>query len=335
MSIQIMTEVWSESKHKGSELLTLIAIADMANEHGEAYPSVAYIARKIRMTPRNTQKLLQKLEASGELVARENAGRGGTNLYRVVTSSTRKRLTPEEVKLIQVAKQGGEKISGVNRKTGANSGSGVKSFQGGEPQFVGGVNAGTGGGVNPSSGEGVNAGSPETSVESLFESSVEAEEEVDAQLEALLGSATAASPEKPEVQKPQNGQAQPAPTSGPEGKPASAGIQTNAGPKVPGAPEVDPDTTRQLNLLFGQDRLSDMLQDPAALVDRCDWCKIPLTRFQEILADGKREVLQSGNTKKIRTVMKFLLDAEVGSTMPLPSPSGKPAYRAADDDFQL
>ncbi|GEM47188.1 helix-turn-helix domain-containing protein [Deinococcus cellulosilyticus] len=311
MSIQIMTEVWSESKHKGSELLTLIAIADMANEHGEAYPSVGYIARKIRMTPRNTQKILQKLEASGELVTREGAGRNGTNLYRVITKNTLKFLTPEEVALLDAARKGGEKNSGVNAGTGA------KKIQGGEPGDRGGMNPSSGEGVNAGTGEGANPSSPKTSVESSVESSVEAEEET-----------TAAAPQVQKVQTPQNSQAPALPSQGPEGKPASAGIQTNAVQEIPGAApagEVDPETTVQLNKLFGS-MLQDMLDDPAALVTRTDWFKIPVARFQELLEEVKRTCRASNGLKKPRTEMKFVLDAEVGRiTKPEPAKSSRAA----------
>jgi hypothetical protein len=53
MSISIMTLVWSESQHKGSELLLLLAIADNANDQGIAYPSLRTLAKKTRMSRRN------------------------------------------------------------------------------------------------------------------------------------------------------------------------------------------------------------------------------------------------------------------------------------------
>lgn len=83
MSIQVMSKVWAQSQAAGSELLLLLAIADFSDDQGQAFPSVATLARKIRMSPRNTQYLLQKLEAAGELEIRRNAGRAGSNLYTV------------------------------------------------------------------------------------------------------------------------------------------------------------------------------------------------------------------------------------------------------------
>ena len=79
-----MTEVWQRSTQKGSALLLLLAIADHAHDDGSgAYPSVPSLAKKVRMSERNTQYLLLKLEASGELEIHKGAGPMGCNLFRV------------------------------------------------------------------------------------------------------------------------------------------------------------------------------------------------------------------------------------------------------------
>jgi DnaD/phage-associated family protein len=130
-----MTRVWASSQQKGSTLLLLLSIADYANERGVAYPSIATLAQKVRMTERNVQKLLGKLAESGELIIKPNAGPAGCNLYRIVlntTSNTAPAPSPADCK-------GGEKFSPPQ---GENfSGGGEKSGQGGERQFTGGVNA--------------------------------------------------------------------------------------------------------------------------------------------------------------------------------------------------
>lgn len=101
MSIKIMTEIWEYSNTKGSELLLLLAIADHANsETRQAYPSVPRLARLIRMTKRNTQYLLKKLEDGGHILIKPNAGINGTNRYTV--------LTP------WAENQGGEKFAPLN-----------------------------------------------------------------------------------------------------------------------------------------------------------------------------------------------------------------------------
>lgn len=83
MAISVMTNVWEKSQASGTELLLLLAIADFANQDGLAYPSVPTLAKKIRMSERNTHYLLRKLEATRELKIERNAGPKGCNLFRV------------------------------------------------------------------------------------------------------------------------------------------------------------------------------------------------------------------------------------------------------------
>lgn len=83
MSVRTMARVWEQSRHKGSDLLMLLAIADFADDDGYAYPSVPKLAEKCRMSPRNANLVLSVLRESGELDVRQNEGPKGTNLYRV------------------------------------------------------------------------------------------------------------------------------------------------------------------------------------------------------------------------------------------------------------
>lgn len=83
MSVRTMAKVWESSQQAGSDLLMLLAIADFADDDGNAYPSVATLAKKCRMRPRNCQYILRNLEQSGELTIGVNAGPFGANLYRV------------------------------------------------------------------------------------------------------------------------------------------------------------------------------------------------------------------------------------------------------------
>lgn len=88
MSVHVSAYVWEHSVHKGTELLLLLSIADMAHPNGCAFPSVATMAKRIRMSSRNTQRVLQKLESSGELRIKKNAGPNGTHLVQVVMNTT-------------------------------------------------------------------------------------------------------------------------------------------------------------------------------------------------------------------------------------------------------
>ena len=75
-----MARVWEFSSHAGTDLLMLLAIADFADDDGNAYPAVPTLAAKCRMKPRNCRYLLRSLEASGELSVVTNAGPNGANL---------------------------------------------------------------------------------------------------------------------------------------------------------------------------------------------------------------------------------------------------------------
>lgn len=84
MSVRASSRVWAASKRVGTELLMLLAIADFADDEGNAFPSVATLAKKCRTTPRHANRLLAELRNSGELEIRLNAGEHGQNRYRIV-----------------------------------------------------------------------------------------------------------------------------------------------------------------------------------------------------------------------------------------------------------
>lgn len=87
-----MARVWELSRQKGTDLLMLLAIADFADDDGRAYPSVATLAAKCRITTtRHAIRVLRGLKDSGELEIRDNEGPRGTNLYRVTLARP---LTP-------------------------------------------------------------------------------------------------------------------------------------------------------------------------------------------------------------------------------------------------
>lgn len=83
MSVRIWATVWTSSRHSGSELLMLLALADFADDEGLAYPSIATLARKCRMSTRNVNLILAQLRKGGELEVRQNAGPNGANVYRI------------------------------------------------------------------------------------------------------------------------------------------------------------------------------------------------------------------------------------------------------------
>jgi Helix-turn-helix domain len=95
MSIKVMTEVWESSSTKGGARLVLLALADYANDEGYCHPGVERLALKSALTERNVQFILRELEARGELVTLQRAGRGHVNAYWVVPPKTVARLRLE------------------------------------------------------------------------------------------------------------------------------------------------------------------------------------------------------------------------------------------------
>lgn len=82
-----MALVWKFSTHKGDALLVLLAMADWCDDAGLCYPSIKKLAQKSRMTDRGVQKVIRRLETSGEVVIDEKGGIVGgrklANVYRL------------------------------------------------------------------------------------------------------------------------------------------------------------------------------------------------------------------------------------------------------------
>jgi hypothetical protein len=95
MSVRVMSWVWEHSPAAGTDLLVLLAIADNADDSGgNAWPSIATLGRKCRISPRTVQRSIRKLELDGLLQVDEQGGRGGSNRYRLVIDTPRQSVTP-------------------------------------------------------------------------------------------------------------------------------------------------------------------------------------------------------------------------------------------------
>lgn len=101
MSIKLLSLVWESSQHKGGNLLVLLAIADYADEHGIAYPSVKKLAEKSRLSTRAVQYALQALYESGELELVSEGRFDKANVYRVNAKNLQKR---EGAQILRYAK---------------------------------------------------------------------------------------------------------------------------------------------------------------------------------------------------------------------------------------
>lgn len=115
LSIRVMTQVWANSQQKGSGLILLLAIADHANDDGYAYPGVETLAKKSRMSERNTRYVLDQLVAGGELAIARGTGPKGTNEYRVLVSPN-----------LELFDGGGAKIAGAKFAPATERSAGVQ-----------------------------------------------------------------------------------------------------------------------------------------------------------------------------------------------------------------
>jgi DnaD/phage-associated family protein len=84
MSIKYMSMVWEHSKHDGSKLLVLLALADHANDDGVCWPSIPRLAKRARISERQVKRIVQDLADSGDLeIVSRGDGRGHSTIYKL------------------------------------------------------------------------------------------------------------------------------------------------------------------------------------------------------------------------------------------------------------
>jgi hypothetical protein len=89
MSIHVTLRVWDQTPTvKGGDLLTLLALSEFADESGRCWPSVKTLATRCRLTKRQVQRVLRRLEKAGHLNRQPQAGRAGVNIYTVLCASS-------------------------------------------------------------------------------------------------------------------------------------------------------------------------------------------------------------------------------------------------------
>jgi len=102
MSIKVMTLVWDRFPAAGSELLAMLALADWCSDDGGSlYPSIATLAKKIRVSESQARRLLHGLIADGyvSVIGNVNGGAPGTTRqYKVIVAKLKALplLTPED-----------------------------------------------------------------------------------------------------------------------------------------------------------------------------------------------------------------------------------------------
>src|SRR5262245_23248813 len=88
MSVKVMAHVWAHSWCAGTELLTVLALADWADDDGWSWPSLPKLAKKTRVTVSQLCKPLTAIEErTGEIYReRSTGGRNRRTRYRVAVT---------------------------------------------------------------------------------------------------------------------------------------------------------------------------------------------------------------------------------------------------------
>jgi DNA-binding transcriptional MocR family regulator len=89
MAIKYMNLVWEGAQLGGTDLLMLLAIADNANDAGICWPGIKYLAHKTRVSERQAQRLINKLENEGYIeISERKGGKSKSSLYRITERVT-------------------------------------------------------------------------------------------------------------------------------------------------------------------------------------------------------------------------------------------------------
>jgi hypothetical protein len=86
MSVRVLARVWDGYPGGGSELLTLLALADWSDDDGHCFPSIQKIAEKVRLKERQAQRVVHSLIADGFVLVTGNAlggAPGSSRRYRL------------------------------------------------------------------------------------------------------------------------------------------------------------------------------------------------------------------------------------------------------------
>ena len=118
MSIEVMNLVWTQSEQKGSSLLLLLAIADNANNKGEAYPGIEYLSHKVRMSRRQTQRLVQELDKSNELaVIWGGSGPKDAHFYFILVGKSSEEIQAAKDKVAKINAKRGKTVAARKNET--------------------------------------------------------------------------------------------------------------------------------------------------------------------------------------------------------------------------
>ena len=82
MSVRVSSWVWRHSGAVGNDLLLLLALADVADDSGRCWPSVAYLVEKTKLSRATVQRRLHALTEAGRIVTSSRSG--APNVYEFV-----------------------------------------------------------------------------------------------------------------------------------------------------------------------------------------------------------------------------------------------------------
>lgn len=94
MSIDVMSWVWKNSKQEGGALLTLLAMADFADDNGICWPSIPTLAKKARVSERQMFRILSELKSSGEIETVKIGGGRKSTTYKILKGQTPDKTSP-------------------------------------------------------------------------------------------------------------------------------------------------------------------------------------------------------------------------------------------------
>jgi len=81
MGLEHIAAVWEHSRQSGSSLIVLLAVASFSDHNGEWRIDQSTLQRKVRLSRRRVQEILEKLVESGELAVTSHHGRGRLSTY--------------------------------------------------------------------------------------------------------------------------------------------------------------------------------------------------------------------------------------------------------------
>lgn len=96
MSINISDDVWENSTATGGGRLVMLCLADMCNDGGVCWPSIATISTRTKLSERQVQYLIRSLVSTGELFVQDGGGRHHSSTYHVTVQRAQRVQSVQE-----------------------------------------------------------------------------------------------------------------------------------------------------------------------------------------------------------------------------------------------